>query len=175
MKSRLESLRIPKPCPEDWRRMSGDDRSRFCGVCAKDVTNLSACTREEAEAFLADNPRACVRVWVDAAGRTLHKPREWARLGARLAAAVSAGAMLQACTDASAVPLLMGKPGPRVEVVDGGTPEGGHRALMGDVMEAPADAGTVTPPPPPPPRPVMGAPPPPPRPSPPPKSKAPTK
>jgi hypothetical protein len=174
---RLDNLSIPVPCPEVWALMAGDDRSRFCGVCAKDVTNLSACTRDEAETFLADHPGACVRVWVDAAGQTLHRPLEWARMGARLAAAIGAGALLNACADASAQPPhRTGRIAAPAVAPDGGVvapPE----PVMGEPSSAPPvpapDAGTITPPPPP--RPLMGAPPPPPRPPPPPKAPAKTK
>lgn len=144
--TRLASLNIPQPCPESWSRMSGDDARRFCGVCAKDVTNLSACTREEAETFLRENPGACVRVWLDAAGRTLHRPVHWARLGTRFAAAVSAGALLQSCATAEAEPPpLMGKVAMNRPVgADGGTPEAVEHVRMGEVAAPPAhDARTV--------------------------------
>ncbi len=62
---RLETLRVPAPCHEDWDRMQGDERSRHCASCDKRVTNLSELTRPEAEAELdrlAEQPSACVRV-----------------------------------------------------------------------------------------------------------------
>jgi hypothetical protein len=48
----LESLRVASPCPARWEEMIGDERMRFCGTCAKNVYDLSAMTREEAEAFV---------------------------------------------------------------------------------------------------------------------------
>src|SRR5947209_4826336 len=47
----LDTLRIASPCNESWDRMVGDERTRFCGRCQKDVHNVSAMARDEAEAF----------------------------------------------------------------------------------------------------------------------------
>ncbi|MDB4994971.1 MAG: hypothetical protein JWM74_2403 [Myxococcaceae bacterium] len=59
----LESLRIAAPCPARWEDMIGDDRTRFCHGCAKDVHDLSKFTREEAEALLAEHGHGtCVRL-----------------------------------------------------------------------------------------------------------------
>jgi len=44
----LERLRVAKPCPAAWNDMAGDDRVRFCGLCRRDVYNLSALTTAEA-------------------------------------------------------------------------------------------------------------------------------
>jgi hypothetical protein len=49
---RLDTLRVPTPCREDWEAMHGDEQARHCGVCDQTVTNLSALTRPEAEAEL---------------------------------------------------------------------------------------------------------------------------
>ena len=31
----LENIQIAKPCPANWDAMTGDERVRFCGKCAK--------------------------------------------------------------------------------------------------------------------------------------------
>jgi hypothetical protein len=49
----LERLRVASPCPARWEEMAGDDRVRFCGTCKKNVYNLSALQRSEAEALVA--------------------------------------------------------------------------------------------------------------------------
>lgn len=49
----LDRVRIASPCQVPWGSMRGDDVTRFCGSCRKNVYNLSAMTRTEAEAFLA--------------------------------------------------------------------------------------------------------------------------
>jgi hypothetical protein len=48
----LDTLRVASPCPEKWENMVGDATRRFCGRCAKNVYDLSAMTREEAERFV---------------------------------------------------------------------------------------------------------------------------
>jgi hypothetical protein len=60
----LENLRIATPCSADWDEMSGNDKVRFCGQCEKNVYNLSAMTRSEAEALVAKKDgRLCVRLY----------------------------------------------------------------------------------------------------------------
>ncbi len=48
----LEQVRIASPCPARWEDMTGDDRVRRCSLCSLDVHNISALSRDEAEAFL---------------------------------------------------------------------------------------------------------------------------
>ncbi len=50
----LDNIRIASPCTADWNAMTGDERVRHCGSCKKDVFNLSALTRDEAEALIRD-------------------------------------------------------------------------------------------------------------------------
>jgi hypothetical protein len=60
----LENLRVAAPCKADWDEMSGDDRVRFCGGCEKNVYNLSAMTRADAEALVREREgRLCVRFY----------------------------------------------------------------------------------------------------------------
>ena len=51
-----QELPIKNPCTQDWNTMEGGDRQRLCRVCDKPVHNLSAMTRQQAEAddFLDD-------------------------------------------------------------------------------------------------------------------------
>jgi len=65
----LDVLEVSNPCTESWSRMPGDERSRFCGTCENDVYNLSAMTREQAEALLSRREgRLCVRFYRRADG-----------------------------------------------------------------------------------------------------------
>lgn len=50
----LDNIRIASPCSADWNAMTGDERVRHCGACKKDVFNISALTRDEAEALIRD-------------------------------------------------------------------------------------------------------------------------
>jgi hypothetical protein len=52
--------------------MTGDDRVRACGQCRRDVFNLSAMTREQAEQLLVERTgRLCVRYYRRADGTIL--------------------------------------------------------------------------------------------------------
>jgi hypothetical protein len=73
-------LRIAEPCTEDWRSMSGDERSRWCARCELSVTNLTELRQPEAEALVARRDgRLCLRAVCDATGeivtRTTHESR----------------------------------------------------------------------------------------------------
>ncbi len=78
-RSLLDDVRIASPCPANWDDMIGDDRVRFCRQCTKNVYNLSALPREEAEALLraAERRQAelgegiCVRLYKRADGTVL--------------------------------------------------------------------------------------------------------
>jgi hypothetical protein len=60
----LDDVRVASPCSESWSEMSGDDRKRFCEKCEKNVYDLSAMTRQEAEVFLAmQEGSVCVRFY----------------------------------------------------------------------------------------------------------------
>jgi hypothetical protein len=50
----LAGVRVASPCNADWNGMHGDDQSRFCDKCAKNVYNLSAMTTEQAEALIRE-------------------------------------------------------------------------------------------------------------------------
>lgn len=68
----LDNLRVASPCNASWDEMKGDERVRFCGHCEKNVFNLSAMTRDEAEALiLATNAKICVRMYRRADGTVL--------------------------------------------------------------------------------------------------------
>lgn len=69
----LRDVHVAAPCPADWDAMVGDDTTRFCGSCTKNVYNLSAMTTAEAEAFLARTfgEDTCVRFYRRADGTLL--------------------------------------------------------------------------------------------------------
>jgi hypothetical protein len=68
----LENVRIASPCSASWEHMVGDDRVRFCGACEKNVYNLSALPRDEAESLLAQHEGSiCVRLYRRADGTVL--------------------------------------------------------------------------------------------------------
>ena len=60
----LEDIRIAKPCRADWNLMTGDERARFCGSCAKNVYDISQMTREAAHQLIAEKEgNVCVRLY----------------------------------------------------------------------------------------------------------------
>ncbi len=61
-KSFIDSVEVKSPCTEDWEKMHGNDRVRFCDHCAKDVKNLSVVTRKEAMRIVrASGGNLCIR------------------------------------------------------------------------------------------------------------------
>jgi hypothetical protein len=63
-KRALDVLTVAEPCTEDWERMSGDARVRHCGLCQRNVYNLSAMSADEAETVLREREgRICVRFY----------------------------------------------------------------------------------------------------------------
>jgi hypothetical protein len=60
----LDDLNVATPCKAKWDDMAGDNRVRFCAACAKNVFNVSAMPRAEAEAMLAGSmENLCVRFY----------------------------------------------------------------------------------------------------------------
>ncbi len=65
-KSFIDSVKVGSPCGEDWEKMSGNDRLRFCTHCSKHVNNLSEITRKEAARFVREAGRdICIRYIAD--------------------------------------------------------------------------------------------------------------
>jgi len=70
----LPNIRVATPCNADWKQMVGDDRVRACAGCEKNVYNLSAMTRDEAEALIIEKEgKLCVRYFQRADGTILLK------------------------------------------------------------------------------------------------------
>jgi hypothetical protein len=60
----LDNIRVATPCSADWAKMTGDERSRACGDCNKNVYNISNLTREEAQALIVEKEgKLCVRYY----------------------------------------------------------------------------------------------------------------
>jgi len=68
----LGEVRVASPCHADWNSMTGDDQSRFCDKCAKNVYNLSAMTIEQAERLIREKEGdLCVRYYQRTDGTVL--------------------------------------------------------------------------------------------------------
>lgn len=60
----LEEVRVASPCNASWDEMVGDDKARYCGKCEKNVFNLSAMTRDEAELLMLEKEgNLCIRLY----------------------------------------------------------------------------------------------------------------
>jgi hypothetical protein len=96
----LDDVRVASPCTMAWELMVGDDRVRHCAACDRNVYNLSALTRDAAEALIARrHGRLCVRYFQRTDGTILtadcpvgRRQRTRRRLIAAGATAVLAGA-----------------------------------------------------------------------------------
>jgi len=68
----LGDVRVASPCAASWEEMTGSDRVRFCRNCQKNVYNLSAMSRDEAEAFVRQREsRICIQFYRRADGTML--------------------------------------------------------------------------------------------------------
>lgn len=95
----LHNVRVASPCKADWDGMTGDSHVRHCGLCDKNVYNLSALTRQDAEALLLRHENElCVRFYRRADGKVMTSDcgpgsrRRRRRRGVALATALGAGA-----------------------------------------------------------------------------------
>src|SRR6476646_493839 len=116
----LENLRIATPCSADWSEMAGDDRVRFCGGCEKNVYNLSAMTRDEAEALVRDREgRLCVRLYQRADGTVLTQDCPVGVRRTRLQARVRGVLTRLAASAALLVGVMTGRPRADLALKDG--------------------------------------------------------
>lgn len=96
-KSLLDSIDVPAPCDKSWDEMFGDDVSRFCLHCEKDIYNISAMTRKEAKKLLFQSKeKVCIRMEREADGRikTLKKQLHQITRQVPLAAGVLTAALI---------------------------------------------------------------------------------
>lgn len=58
----LDGICIAMPCSVDWNEMKGDNKVRLCGGCNKNVYNISAMSKEEAEELLSAPTLPCIQI-----------------------------------------------------------------------------------------------------------------
>lgn len=99
----LDNIRVASPCKADWAAMTGDERVRHCGACDKDVFNISALTRDEAQALITEKAgKLCARYYQRSdgtilladctIGATQKRRRRWIAAGAAALLAGGGGA-----------------------------------------------------------------------------------
>jgi hypothetical protein len=136
----LEDVRVASPCGASWESMVGDDRVRFCPSCRKNVYDLSAMRREEAERLVAEHEGApCVRFYRRDDGTVLTADcdvgakRRRVR-GVAVAVAVAGGALATAASMLTTVQGEMSCSNKRGEAIE----------PTAAVTAAPADSPTAT-------------------------------
>jgi len=148
----LENMTIASPCSASWDDMDGDDRTRHCSSCTKNVYNLSEMSSAEAIALIAEKEgRLCVRFYHRPDGTVLTDDcpvglrairsgyRKVATAAASLLALLIAGSAAlagdgKAASDKSAGKCIKQPDSPRATMGRVASP----KLLMGDVMVLPA-------------------------------------
>ena len=54
-------IQIPEPCPMAWNSLKGDDNTRYCDHCEKNVHNLARLEPTEITELLNSREHICVR------------------------------------------------------------------------------------------------------------------
>ncbi len=142
----LPNIRVATPCTADWSAMTGDERVRHCAQCDKDVFNLSAMTRVEAEALIVEKKHdLCARYYQRPDGTILLSDCEVGRaqqrrlklVGAGLLVTITAGAAAGATlTDRTSYP-IQGSVG----VLPGDPAEEELQVVAGGLGPAPSPTG----------------------------------
>lgn len=131
----LDSVQIATPCNARWEDMVGDDKVRFCRHCEKNVFNLSAMSRDDAERTIAEKEgNLCVRIYQRADGTVMTSdcPVGVRRKRVRRGALAAFGGTLLATASAAAG--LAGSSSPECPTRAGNTmlePEGSHLTESG--------------------------------------------
>jgi hypothetical protein len=93
-------LQVASPCKQDWNKMVGDDRVRFCAGCKLNVYNVSNLTDDEVRGLVQSREgRVCARFFTRPDGTVLTRDcptgvrRKRQLFGISLAAAASLLAM----------------------------------------------------------------------------------
>ncbi len=89
-KNFLDKIEVKSPCNESWDEMTGNDEVRFCSHCAKDVHNISAMNRADAEKLVKkSNGKLCVRYVKTSEGNLITAPPKLTQITRR--ATIAAG------------------------------------------------------------------------------------
>ncbi|TRX38539.1 hypothetical protein FNW52_00375 [Flavobacterium sp. ZT3R18] len=55
-------ITIPKPCNEDWDKMTPNDSGRFCGSCSKNVIDFTTMLPDEIQVYFQQHSNVCGRI-----------------------------------------------------------------------------------------------------------------
>jgi hypothetical protein len=62
MAQKIKKVSIPEPCHEDWDKMTNTEKGKFCGLCQKEVHDISSFSDKKLVDFLERNDNACVQM-----------------------------------------------------------------------------------------------------------------
>lgn len=154
----LSRIRIASPCPASWDAMAGNERTRLCGLCDKQVHDLSSLTALEGLRLITEaEGSACVRLFrrpdgkvqtADCNAGTQRRKRRLRVLAAG-AALSGAAALAVAAWPEHPVSSPVARAEPPEEVFDEDTFLHGHppaplahpAELRGQIVVSPADRG----------------------------------
>ena len=116
----LDEISIAAPCTANWNEMAGDERSRACSLCKKNVYNISAMSRAEAQALISEKEgKICIRLFKRSDGtvivdncpvglRAIRNRLRWVGAGVAAALTFVGGVAFAAMSSNNANPLLPG-------------------------------------------------------------------
>lgn len=106
----LDTITVKSPCGESWDEMTGSDEVRFCSHCAKDVHNITAMNRAEAEKLVKrSNGKICVRIEKNPTAKLVTaspKPIQIKRSNAFAAGILATSLTLSTITYAQSEPII---------------------------------------------------------------------
>jgi Carboxypeptidase regulatory-like domain len=89
-KSLLNRIDVKSPCNESWDEMVGNNEVRFCSHCAKDVHDLSAMKRADAEKLVQKSSgKLCVRYVKSSTGKLITTQPKFTQIKRRATIAAS--------------------------------------------------------------------------------------
>ncbi len=65
-------IKIPKPCNEDWSKMTSTEKGMFCSNCKKEVLNYQYFSNDQLVKSLNENEPICGRFSTNQIDKTLH-------------------------------------------------------------------------------------------------------
>jgi hypothetical protein len=99
-------ITIPKPCHEDWNKMTPNDNGRFCGSCSKNVVDFRNMLPDEIQVYFQQHSNVCGRfnnsqlnsLTIQIPNRVLYSQTHYHKIFL-LALFIAMGATLFSCAD----------------------------------------------------------------------------
>ena len=147
-------ITIPKPCHEDWNKMTSNDNGRFCGSCSKNVIDFTNMLPDEIQLYFQQHNNICGRfknsqldsLTIQIPNQVLYSQTHYHKMFL-LALFIAMGTTLFSCSDKNGNKQKIDK----IEIVNEPKPET-DRIMVGDAKYNPNDTLHNIPPPPPPPK-----------------------